>query len=92
MCPSYLDESMHDQQKPGQRIAVIGAGVVGMATAYHLAERGHDVTVIEREKAPAEGCSFANAGIIAVGHAESWAGPAAPAQMIDAMLCRTPTV
>lgn len=65
---------MHDQQKRGQRIAVIGAGVVGMATAYHLAERGHHVTVIERAKAPAEGCSFANAGIIAVGHAESWAG------------------
>ena len=83
---------MHDQQKRGQRIAVIGAGVVGMATAYHLAERGHHVTVIERAKAPAEGCSFANAGIIAVGHAESWAGPAAPAQMIDALLGRTPSV
>jgi len=83
---------MHDQQDSGQRIAVIGAGVVGLTTAYYLARRGHQVTVIDQAAGPAQGCSFANAGIIAVGHAESWAGPAAPRQMIDACLGRAPSI
>ena len=83
---------MHDQQDSGQRFAVIGAGVVGLTTAYHLAMRGHQVTVIDQAEAPASGCSYANAGIIAVGHAESWAGPAAPRQMLGAVLGRAPSV
>lgn len=45
------------------RIAVIGAGIIGITTAYELAADGHEVTVIERRSAAAEETSFANAGI-----------------------------
>lgn len=79
-------------QGQGQEIAVVGAGIIGVTTAYHLARAGHRVTVIDRAAGPAETCSFANAGIIAVGHAESWAGPAAPRQMLRALSGRDPSV
>jgi D-amino-acid dehydrogenase len=46
---------------------IIGAGVVGVCTAYYLAKRGHKVTIIERGKIE-EGASKGNAGIIALGH------------------------
>ncbi len=46
------------------RIAVIGAGVVGLAAAHALADDGHDVTVIDRE-GPAAGASRGNAGWLA---------------------------
>lgn len=45
-----------------QHVVVIGAGVVGVCTAYALAERGIRVTVIESASEEACGCSFANAG------------------------------
>ena len=46
------------------KIAVIGAGIIGVTTAYELACDGHDVTVFERRSAVAEETSFANAGIV----------------------------
>lgn len=45
-------------------IAVLGAGIVGVACALHLLRDGHRVTIIDR-LAPGEGCSFGNAGIFA---------------------------
>ena len=54
---------------------VLGAGVVGVTSAWYLAEAGHDVTVIERRAEPALETSFANGGQIAAGHAEPWARP-----------------
>lgn len=45
------------------KIAIVGAGVVGIATAYELADSGHEVTVFERNGAAAESSSFANGGI-----------------------------
>jgi D-amino-acid dehydrogenase len=44
------------------QVAVIGAGVIGLTTAYYLAERGYDVTVIDREPEVASGASSANGG------------------------------
>lgn len=44
---------------------MIGAGVVGVTTAYELTEDGHDVTVFERHNTAAEGASFANGGLVA---------------------------
>jgi len=73
-------------------IAIIGGGVVGVSTAYHLAQAGHAVTVIERDAELASECSFGNAGVIALGHAESWAGPRAPRQMARALAGRDPAV
>lgn len=49
------------------RIAVIGAGIVGVTSAFELAADGHAVTVFERRSSVAEENSFANAGIVAPG-------------------------
>jgi D-amino-acid dehydrogenase len=46
-------------------IAVIGAGIVGICTAYELAMDGHRVTVYEKSASIAEGASFANGGLLA---------------------------
>jgi D-amino-acid dehydrogenase len=53
------------------RIAVIGAGIVGVSTAYELAADGHEVVVFERRASVAEEASFACAGLVAPG----WFGP-----------------
>ncbi|HEY8252277.1 MAG TPA: D-amino acid dehydrogenase [Burkholderiales bacterium] len=58
------------------KIIVLGAGVVGVASAWYLAAAGHEVTVIERRDAAGLETSFANGGQIAAGHAEPWAKPA----------------
>ena len=58
-------------------ITVLGAGVVGVTSAWYLAAEGYDVTVIDRQMAPARETSFANGGQISVSHAEPWANPAA---------------
>jgi glycine/D-amino acid oxidase-like deaminating enzyme len=47
------------------KLAVIGAGVVGVTTAYALTQDGHQVTVFERCSTAAEGASFANTGLLA---------------------------
>ncbi|MFC0575303.1 D-amino acid dehydrogenase [Paraburkholderia solisilvae] len=61
---------------------VLGAGVIGVATAFYLRERGCDVTVIERETDVALETSFANAGVIAPGYATPWAAPGMPAKIL----------
>lgn len=60
------------------KIAVIGAGIIGVTTAYELALGGHEVTVFERRLAAAEETSFANAGIVAPGYVTPWASPGMP--------------
>jgi D-amino-acid dehydrogenase len=57
------------------KIIVLGAGVVGVTSAWYLAAAGHEVTVIERRAAAGLETSFANGGQIAAGHAEPWAQP-----------------
>jgi D-amino-acid dehydrogenase len=57
------------------QVAVIGGGVVGVCTAYFLAEAGHEVVVLERHNNVAEQASFGNAGIIASGDVPTWAAP-----------------
>lgn len=59
-------------------VAVVGAGVVGVASAWYLAQAGHRVTVVERNAEPACETSHANGGQISVSHAEPWANPHAP--------------
>ena len=65
-----------------QRIIVLGAGVIGTTTAFKLAMDGHDVTVIDAEDGVAMMTSYANAGLVAPGHAFAWASPAAPGMML----------
>ncbi len=57
------------------RVAIIGAGIVGVSTAYELALQGHEVTVFERRSSVAEEASFANAGVLAPGYVGPWAAP-----------------
>jgi D-amino-acid dehydrogenase len=60
------------------RVAVIGAGVIGVTTAYELAVDGHEVTVFERRGTVAAECSFANAGMVAPSYTGPWAAPGMP--------------
>ena len=57
------------------RVAVLGAGVVGVAGAWYLARAGHEVTLVDRQPEPGRETSFANGGQISAGHAEPWAKP-----------------
>jgi D-amino-acid dehydrogenase len=57
------------------KIIVLGAGVVGVTSAWYLAAAGHEVTVVERRDAAGLETSFANGGQISAGHAEPWAKP-----------------
>jgi len=66
-------------------IVVLGAGIVGITTAYQLLKDGHAVTVLEREAAPAQFTSHANAGLVAPGHAYAWGSPAAPGMMLRSL-------
>ncbi len=54
------------------RIAIIGAGITGVTTAYALSERGHDVIVFERHRYAAMETSFANGGQLSASNAEVW--------------------
>lgn len=64
------------------QVLVLGAGVVGVASAWFLREAGHDVTVIDRQTGPALETSFANGGQISASHAEPWANPGAPRRIL----------
>ena len=67
------------------RVVVLGAGVVGVCTAHELLRDGHQVTVIERLAEPAAETSFANAGLVAPGHAYAWASPRAPKILLKSL-------
>jgi D-amino-acid dehydrogenase len=60
------------------KVIIVGAGVIGVTTAWYLAKRGHDVTVLERRSGPALETSFANAGGVCPGFAGPWASPGMP--------------
>lgn len=64
------------------KVVVLGAGVIGVTSAYYLAKAGHQVTVLDRQSAPALETSFANAGEISPGYASPWAAPGVPLKAI----------
>ncbi len=70
------------------KIAVIGAGIIGVTTAWELARDGHEVTVFERRNAAAEEGSFANAGLLAPGYTSPWAAPGMPFKILRHLLTR----
>ncbi len=65
------------------RVIVLGAGLLGVTSAYYLQQLGHEVTVIDRQATPGAETSFANGGQISVSHAEPWANPSAPLKVLQ---------
>ena len=63
-------------------VVVLGAGLLGVTSAYFLRQQGHEVTVVDRQATPAAETSFANGGQISVSHAEPWANPSAPLKVL----------
>jgi D-amino-acid dehydrogenase len=70
------------------KIAIVGAGVIGVTTAYELARDGHEVTVFERNSAIAVESSFANAGVISPGYVAPWAAPGMPLKVFKHLFSR----
>jgi D-amino-acid dehydrogenase len=70
------------------KIAIVGAGVIGVTTAYELVRDGHDVTVFERNSAIAVESSFANAGVISPGYVAPWAAPGMPLKVFKHLFSR----
>lgn len=64
------------------KVIVLGAGVVGTASAWYLARAGHEVEILERREGPGLETSFANGGQVSVCHAEPWANPGAPLKVL----------
>lgn len=67
-------------------IIVIGAGVIGVTTAWYLREAGHTVTVLDANSAPALGTSYANAGQLSYSYAMPWAAPGVPLKAMKWLL------
>jgi len=70
------------------RIVILGAGVIGVTSAWYLAQAGHDVTVIDRQPAPARETSFANAGEVSPGYSAPWAAPGIPLKALKWMFMK----
>lgn len=64
------------------KVVVLGAGIIGVTTAYQLAKAGHEVVVIDRQQAPALETSFANAGEVSFGYCSPWAAPGIPTKAV----------
>ncbi|HBH65355.1 MAG TPA: D-amino acid dehydrogenase [Erwinia persicina] len=69
-------------------MVILGSGVVGVASAWYLAQAGHEVTVIDRQPAAALETSAANAGQISPGYAAPWAAPGVPLKAVKWMFQR----
>ncbi|WEH88363.1 D-amino acid dehydrogenase [Acinetobacter soli] len=67
------------------RVIVLGSGVIGVASAYYLAQQGAQVTVLDRQAGPAEETSFGNAGQISPGYSTPWAAPGIPFKAVKWM-------
>jgi len=70
------------------RVVILGSGVVGVASAWYLAQAGHEVTVIDRQPAAALETSAGNAGQISPGYAAPWAAPGVPLKAVKWMFQR----
>ena len=65
------------------RVVILGAGVVGVATAWHCMRAGHEVTVVDRQPGAGLETSFANAGQLSYGYSAPWAGPGVPRKALS---------
>jgi D-amino-acid dehydrogenase len=72
------------------KVIVLGAGVVGVTSAYELAKAGHEVTVLDRQEGPALETSFANAGEVSFGYCSPWAAPGIPLKAVKWLFMQHP--
>jgi D-amino-acid dehydrogenase len=68
------------------KVIVLGSGVVGVTSAWYLAAAGHEVTVVDRQPAPALETSYGNAGEVSPGYSAPWAGPGVPVKAVKWLL------
>jgi D-amino-acid dehydrogenase len=68
------------------KVIVLGAGIIGVSTAWHLLQEGHEVTVVDRQPDAALETSFANGAQISVCFCEPWANAGAPFKVLRWML------
>jgi D-amino-acid dehydrogenase len=68
------------------RIAVIGAGIIGVTTAFELASDGHEVVVYERQGSVAGVTSFAITGLMSPGIVAPWAAPGMPLRLLRSLV------
>ena len=64
------------------KVTVLGAGIIGISTAWYLSEEGHEVTVVDRQPDAALETSFANGAQISVSFCEPWANAGAPLKVL----------
>jgi D-amino-acid dehydrogenase len=70
------------------KVIVLGAGVVGVTSAWYLAQAGHEVVVLDRQPEAGLETSFANAGQVSPGYSAPWAGPGVPLKAIKWLMMR----
>ncbi len=64
------------------KVIVLGAGVIGISSAWYLGKLGHEVVVIDRQRAAGLETSFANGAQVSVSQSEPWAAPSAPLKVL----------
>jgi len=67
------------------KTVILGSGVMGVTTAWQLVKEGHEVCVVDRQPVAANETSFANAGLVAPGHALTWSSPRAPKILLKSL-------
>lgn len=67
------------------KVLVLGSGIAGVTAAWWLLRDGHEVTVVDRQPAPARETSYANAGLVAPGHSFAWASPKVPRILLKSL-------
>lgn len=64
-------------------VIVVGAGIIGVTTAWYLRQHGVNVAVVEQRAGVAQEASFGNAGVIAPGYVTPWAAPGMPRKVLS---------
>jgi D-amino-acid dehydrogenase len=64
------------------RVVVLGAGLIGTATAYYLVKFGHEVVVVDRQSQAGLETSFANGALLTPSTSDSWAAPGTPQKIV----------
>jgi len=67
------------------KVLVLGSGIAGVTAAWWLLRDGHEVSVVDRQPAPAQEASHANGGLVAPGHSFAWASPKVPGILLKSL-------